>query len=144
MIASTLRSYSCDYVVRSVSNFTVLRSVHDQCTAEGVRGGTVVHSDLENTLQIRPGVQACFTDDDCLGTSTCDTASPSMSYSCGCHDGSDTCLAQGACVNICEREDIKQLLNVTAAMVRVSILHDGALFLTDSTSVPARLETTPP
>ena len=118
LVTSPASSSSCEYVVRSMSNYTVFRSVHDQCTAEGVRGGTAVPSDLNNTLQIRPGVRACFTDDDCRNGSSCDTGSTTVSYSCGCHDGFDSCLAQGSCVRTCEREDIKQLLDVTAKMVR--------------------------
>ena len=124
LLGSSSNTTTCEYAVRSMSNFTMLQDTHDLCTAEGVRGGTAVTSDFNDTLEIRPGVVACTTDDDCPIGSSCDTGSAFVSYSCGCHDGYDTCLAQGACVKTCDREDIKDLLEETAKMVKGPVLHN--------------------
>lgn len=74
----------------------------DQCTLEGVEGGTQLPGVSNGSLP----EGSCRSDADCPDPLLCDSTTNSTSL-CTCVDGTDSCETLGTCVDICDTADVQ-------------------------------------
>lgn len=99
---------TCQLSVRMAGQLTIRKGMLDQCTVEGILGGTPTDAGPPALAG-----QSCFQDDDCPQRSVCEfDASNNGSYShCYCSGGEDKCIRRGRCVAVCQSAQVQQMIS---------------------------------